>query len=95
MDGRARPTLVLRAHSDGGPLPAERVQILIEDGDGHGASVPAAGHLGSAGVGARFSDLMVPLGDVAAAGVDLAQLASVQIVFAGAGAVVIDDLRFE
>jgi hypothetical protein len=95
QDVRGRAAFVLRVRSDGGPFAGERMQIVFRDGADHVAAVLAAGHTGAAGIGAHFSDVIVPVAELAAAGLDLATLASIDLVLDGAGTLFVDDLRFE
>jgi hypothetical protein len=46
-------------------------------------------------VGNRFTDVIAPLRELRAAGLNLLQLQTVEIVLQGQGAMSIDDLRFE
>jgi hypothetical protein len=70
--------------------------VVFTDAAGGRASLPGTGHLGSNGLNARFSDLIVPVADIAEAGADPARLAAVEIrLDAPAGTLYLDDLRFE
>ena len=95
QDVRGRASFLLRARSDGGRLDGSGMQIVFRDGGGGVATLAAAGHAGAAAIGARFSDLVVPLAELAAAGLDLENLASVELVLDGGGTLFVDDLRFE
>jgi hypothetical protein len=93
-----------RAGGDGGPddpgtdrgtLDPDRFSLRFRDGEGNTAVVPGTAHVGATGIGPRFSDVVVPVADIEAAGVDLAQLETLELVFGGAGSLLVDDLRFE
>jgi hypothetical protein len=58
-------------------------------------STGRAGHAGASGIGARCSDVNVPVEEMEAAGVDVAQLDSVELLLAGSGTLLVDNLRFE
>jgi hypothetical protein len=95
LDARGRSAFVWRARSDQGTVDAAHLSLRFSDGQGNTAIVPGAGHLGENGIGPRFSDVIVPLSEIKASGVDLSQLGSAEIVLQGSGALLIDDLRFE
>jgi dienelactone hydrolase len=96
LDVRGRGAFVLRGRSDGTALPSDALTITFIDSAGRRAILGGAAHLGRNGLGARFSDLIVPLTAIDAAGADTAALDAIEIRFdAGAGNVLIDDLRFE
>jgi dienelactone hydrolase len=95
LDVKGFASFLFRARTDQEPLPPDRFAVRFRDTAGATALVAAAGHCNEAGLGARFSDVIVPLSEVAAAGVDLGLLDSVELVFRGAGSVLVDDLRFE
>jgi dienelactone hydrolase len=95
LDVRGRTAFVFRARTDLGTLPPERLAVRFRDAEGNTAVIPGAGHLAAGGLGPRFSDLIVPLSELPPAGVDLTCLDAVELVFRGAGTILIDDLRFE
>jgi dienelactone hydrolase len=95
LDARGRAAFVWRARSDQGTVDASRVSLRFSDGAGHTATLPGAGHLGENGIGARFSDVIVPVAEIEAQGIDLSQLTGAEIVLQGTGAMLVDDLRFE
>jgi dienelactone hydrolase len=93
LDVRGRTAFVLRARTDQGAIDPARLTVRLRDAAGKEVAVAGAGHTGDNGIGARFSDLIVPLGELA--GLDLERLDSLALVFQGAGTLLIDDLRFE
>jgi dienelactone hydrolase len=95
LDVRGRTAFVFRARTDQGTLDAGRLSLRFRDGEGNIAVLPATGHLGEVGIGPRFSDVIVPVSEIRAAGLDLGQLDTLELVFSGAGSVLVDDLRFE
>jgi dienelactone hydrolase len=95
LDVRGRQAFVMRVRSDSGALDGGRMQLVFHDSADHTATVIATGHTGAAAIGARFSDVIVPLAELTAAGVDLETLASIDLMLDGAGGLFLDDLRFE
>jgi hypothetical protein len=95
LDVRGRAAFVLRARTDQGTLDGAMFSLRFRDSEGASAVVPGTGHVGEAGLGARFSDVIVPVAEIKAGGLDLGQLDSVELVFRGTGSVLVDDLRFE
>jgi hypothetical protein len=95
LDVRDRAVFVFRARTDRGAMDAERFSLRFRDGEGNIALLPGTGHVGEAGIGPRFSDVIVPVAEIRAAGIDLGQLDTLELVFHGAGSVLVDDLRFE
>jgi dienelactone hydrolase len=93
LDVRGRAAFLFRARTDEGTLAADRLAVRFRDSEGQTVLVPAAGHTGDNGLGPRFSDVIIPLAEIR--GLDLAQLDTVELTFAGAGSVLVDDLRFE
>jgi hypothetical protein len=93
LDLRGRAVFVFRARTDQGTLDGGHLRLRFRDGAGNAAEL--AGHLGENGIGPRFSDVMVPLAELEAAGLDLSRLDGIELLFRGAGSVLIDDLRFE
>jgi dienelactone hydrolase len=95
LDVSGRSNFVFRARTDVGTLPPERLAVRFRDAEGHTALVPAAGHVAPGGLGPRFSDFIVPLAELLPGGIDVTELDAVELVFRGAGTLLIDDLRFE
>jgi hypothetical protein len=95
LDVRGRAAFVFRIRSESGRLSADKLSVELRDSEGKTALVPASGCAGANGIGERFSDVIVPLAEFRDSGVDLTGLDRVQLVLQGAGAVLIDDLRFE
>jgi dienelactone hydrolase len=95
LDVRGRAAFVFRVRSEMGPLPGDRIAVELRDSEGKSALVPAGPCVGANGIGERFSDVIVPLAEIRDGGVDLGELDTVSLVLQGAGAVLIDDLRFE
>jgi len=95
LDVKGRSAFVMRARAAAGVFDVAHMRIRFVDEAGKSATVPLKGHVGAAGVRARFGDVVVPLTEIAAAGLDLENLAAVELVCDGVGAVLIDDLRFE
>jgi len=94
LDVHARAVFAMRVRTVAGAFDASLMKIAFVDATGKKASVPLAGHVGAAGLSPRFCDVIVPLGKVAA-GADFENLAAVEFDFDGAGALLLDDLRFE
>lgn len=92
-DVRGRQVFVFRARTDEGRLDPSQIAVRLTDSEGQAVSLPVGAGPGGAGVGPRFSDVIVPLGP--ASGVDLGALDRVEIVVGGAGSMLVDDLRFE
>jgi len=95
LNVKGRASFVMRARTLTGRFDDEQMRIAFTDDAGKTASVPLKGHVGAAGIRARFGDVVVPLSEVAAAGLDMENIAAVEIVVDGVGALLIDDLRFE
>jgi hypothetical protein len=96
VDARAWPTFVLRARTPrGGMMRASDVGVTFVDTAGRSLTMSLAAHTGAAAFAERFSNVIVPMSLVAAAGVDCGALAHVQLTLGGAGTLIIDDLRFE
>jgi hypothetical protein len=95
LDVRGRTVFVFRARTDIGILPPERLAVRFRDAGGNTVVIPGTGHISPTGLGPRFSDFIVPLAELLPAGVDLTDLDAVELVFHGAGTLLIDDLRFE
>jgi pimeloyl-ACP methyl ester carboxylesterase len=95
LDVGGRATFAMRVRTGKGVFDVAQMRIMFEDGSGRTASVPLAGHVGVVGLMPRFCDVAVPMSTIAAAGLDLANLAAVEILVDGTGALLIDDLRFE
>jgi dienelactone hydrolase len=95
LDVRGRGAFVLRARGEGGALDPAQLSLRFTDGDGRAVVVPSAGHVGRTGIGPRFSDVITPLRELRAAGLDLLRLESVELLLQGKGALLVDDLRFE
>jgi hypothetical protein len=85
----------MRARAAAGRADESQIRIAFIDGAGRTASVPMKGHVGAAGLRSRFADVIVPLSEIAPTGIDLENLAAVEIVADGVGSILIDDLRFE
>jgi dienelactone hydrolase len=94
VDVRGRGSFVFRARSDETLFTPDRLSVRFVDSAGAAATVLGAGHAGQ-GIGARFTDVITPLGELRAAGLDLLRLESVELVFQGRGSLLVDDLRFE
>jgi hypothetical protein len=92
LDVRGRAAIVWRARLERGQVQPAQLRLSLADADGRRVTLPVA--LGDAGLGPRFADLTVPL-DGAAEGVRLSNLVSLDVLLDGAGALLIDDLRFE
>ena len=98
--GRARPGGVRPARAQrsepGSPAPGWRCAWSTPKG-----SAPRwrwADHIGATGIGARYSDVLVPLSAFAASAssLDLSNLVRLELVFDDPpGALLVDDLRFE
>jgi dienelactone hydrolase len=95
LDARGRAAFVLRARTDQGTFDPAGLSVRVRDAAGKEALVGGIGHTGDNGIGPRFSDLIVPTAELAGSGLDLEHLDSVELVFRGAGTLLIDDLRFE
>jgi hypothetical protein len=95
LDVRRRGAFVFRARSEGDPIDPARLSLRFADDEGAAVVIPGAGHVGETGVGNRFTDVIAPLRELRAAGLNLLQLQTVEIVLQGQGAMSIDDLRFE
>jgi hypothetical protein len=95
LDARGLGAFVFRARSDGAPFPGSQLRVRLRDGEGGVVTVEGTIAVGRNGIGARFSDVIVPLERFEAQGLDLAHLTSVELVLEGQGALEIDDLRFE
>jgi pimeloyl-ACP methyl ester carboxylesterase len=95
LDVRRRGAFVFRARSEKDPIAAAQLALRFTDDEGASVVIPGAGHLGSTGIGNRFTDVVAPLRELRAAGLNLLQLQTVEIVLQGQGAMSIDDLRFE
>jgi hypothetical protein len=96
LDVRGRGAFVLRARSDTSKIAGTQLEIAFTDAAGKTATLPGANVVGANGLNARFSDLIVPMAAIKAAGVDPAALASVKLtVSAPMGTLYLDDLRFE
>jgi dienelactone hydrolase len=95
LDVKGRAAFVLRARTLNGRFDDAQMRIAFTDDAGKRASVPLKGHVGAAGLRSRFADVVVPVSEIAAAGLDMENIASVEIVLDGVGALLIDDLRFE
>jgi pimeloyl-ACP methyl ester carboxylesterase len=96
LDARGRGAFVLRARSDAGRIAPGDLSIVFTDSAGGTATVAGGGHLGTNGLNARFSDLIVPVAAIRTGGADPGRLAAVEIrLTAPMGTLLIDDLRFE
>jgi dienelactone hydrolase len=96
LDVRGRGAFVLRARSDAGRLTGEQIELKFNDGSVGGVTVRATPHVGANGIGERFSDLIVPLSTLRAAGLEPSRLFSIELkLLAPSGTLFIDDLRFE
>ncbi|HXU80691.1 MAG TPA: hypothetical protein VN914_04800, partial [Polyangia bacterium] len=95
LDVRRRGAFVFRARSEKDPIAAAQLALRFTDDEGASVVIPGAGHLGDTGIGNRFTDVVAPLRELRAAGLNLLQLQTVEIVLQGQGAMSIDDLRFE
>jgi dienelactone hydrolase len=96
LDVRGRGAFVLRARSDMARIAPADLTITFTDSAGGTATLPGTGLVGSNGLNARFSDLIVPVAAIARAGADPGRLAAVEIKLAAAtGTLLLDDLRFE
>lgn len=94
LDIRSRESFVFRARSDGDPVSPDQLAVRFADSAGQTVTIPGTGHAGL-GIGGRFTDVITPLGDLRAAGLDPLRLESIELVFQGRGNLLIDDLRFE
>jgi hypothetical protein len=90
-----RTAFVLRARVPQGRVPAEALAVRFVDGAQRTVTLPLPAAVGRNGLGRHFSNVVVPLAEVAAAGLDLDDLARVELRLSGAGQLVVDDLRFE
>jgi dienelactone hydrolase len=95
LDVKSRASFAMRARAAAGRADESQIRIAFIDGAGRTASVPMKGHVGAAGLRSRFADVIVPLSEIAPTGIDLENLAAVEIVADGVGSILIDDLRFE
>jgi dienelactone hydrolase len=96
LDVRGRGAFVLRARSDAGKIAGNQIELTFADAAGKTATVPGTDLVGTNGLNARFSDLIVAVPALKTAGVDTATLAAIRLkVTAPTGTVLIDDLRFE
>jgi acetyl esterase/lipase len=95
LDVRRRRAFVFRARSEREPIDPGKLTLRFTDDEGATVSIPGAGHVGETGIGSRFTDVIAPLRELRAAGLNLLQLQTLEIVLQGAGAMTIDDLRFE
>jgi hypothetical protein len=95
LDVRRRGAFVFRARSEHAPIEASRLTLRFSDEDGKEVLIPGPGHVGETGIGARFCDVIAPLDELRAAGLNLLRLQTVEIVLQGEGALSIDDLRFD
>jgi hypothetical protein len=96
LDARAFASFVFRARTDRETIEGDRLALRFHDSEGNVAIIQGAGRAGDRGIGGRFSDVIVPVEAIRSAGVDVAVLERVELVMWGAaGAVFIDDLRFE
>jgi dienelactone hydrolase len=90
LDVRGRAAFTFRARTDGDVLPPGALGVRFVDGSDHQLVVPVQG---TAGVGPRYTDVIVPL--PAAGALDLSSLTRVELLLGGSGSMLIDDLRFE
>jgi dienelactone hydrolase len=95
VDVKGRAAFVMRARTVAGRFENSQMRISFADTSGKSSTVPLAGHVGATGLRPRFADVVVPLSKLAAAGLDLENVASIEFVFDGSGSLLIDDLRFE
>jgi dienelactone hydrolase len=94
LDIRRRANFVFRARSDGDPLAPDQLSVRFADSEGHAITIPATDHAGP-GIGGRFSDVITPLRELRAAGLDPLGLESIELIFQGRGNLLIDDLRLD
>jgi dienelactone hydrolase len=95
LDVRRRGAFVFRARSEGDPIDAAELTLHFADGEGNSLDIPGSGLVGQTGIGDRFTDVIAPLRELRAGGLNLLQLQTVEIILHGQGAMSIDDLRFE
>jgi dienelactone hydrolase len=95
LDVRRRGAFLFRARSERDPIDPTRLALRFTDEEGASVIIPGTGHVGETGIGNRFTDVIAPLRELRAAGLNLLQLQTVEIILQGAGAMSIDDLRFE
>lgn len=94
-DVEGRAAFVFRVRTPDAPVSAEQISLRFVDGNQRSMTAPIRPYLGASSIGRRFSDVIVPVADLAAAMLDLENLARVELVVAGSGQVVVDDFRFE
>lgn len=94
-DVRAYSAFVLRARRPTGAPATNDVSLAFVDGEGRQVLVNAGAHTGSAGVGPRFGDVIVPLADLAREGLDLGTITRIQLHPGSEETLIVDDLRFE
>ncbi len=96
QDVSARGAFVFRARSDMGQLAGTSFSLRFTDADGGSAMLSGAEYVGANGLDRRFADVIVPVGEIKGAGANTARITSVGLILGSpAGALLIDDLRFE
>ncbi len=93
LDVTRATAFVFRARSEAAPLGPAQVRARFVDAAGRAAVVDAISS--AAGLRDRFQDVIIPRESFAAQGLALDQIARFELLLSGAGAMTIDDMRFE
>jgi hypothetical protein len=67
--------------------------VRLQDAEGHAVKLPVI--TGVTGLDTRFADVVVPIEDATAAGLDVSNLGQLELLLTGPGDLTIDDLRVE